>query len=78
LHIRDASNPAFAMGVDFETDDLLARKWWSVPEIAASEERFYPPESARAAAAIFSGRNTHRAVRVVAMKRTLGGVARWT
>jgi 8-oxo-dGTP pyrophosphatase MutT (NUDIX family) len=29
-------------GVDFESDDLLARKWWSIREIAASEERFYP------------------------------------
>lgn len=31
-----------AGGVDFENDDLLARKWWSAAEIAASTERFYP------------------------------------
>lgn len=43
VHLNRAAPPVESTHrVEFESDDLIGYRWWSVPEIVASNERFYP------------------------------------
>ena len=60
----DASSPGIdaSLRVGNEREDVLGARWWSLPQIAASDERFYPLSLATVLPRFLSGESIEEAL----------------